>query len=92
VERERMRIPDKTEEAYNDFFTSDDFDRLFKELIIDKLAISQIVLLLKDKSLSTGEIAEVLGLTPSDVSKHIINASKQGLVRYDERRKSYALA
>ena len=92
VERERMRIPDKTEEAYNDFFTSDELDRLFKELIIDKLAISQIVLLLKDKSFSTGEISEVLGLTPSEVSKHIINASKQGLVRYDERRKSYALA
>ena len=92
VERERMRIPDMTKEAYNEFFTGDELDRLFKELIIDKLAISQIVLLLKDKSFSTGEISEVLGLTPSEVSKHIINASKQGLVRYDERRKSYALA
>jgi F420-non-reducing hydrogenase iron-sulfur subunit len=92
VERESMRIPDQTEEAYNEFFTGDEFNRLFKELIIDKLTLSQIVLLLKDKSLSTGEIAEVLGLTPSEVFKYIIYASKQGLVRYDERQKSYALA
>ncbi len=56
VERERLRVPLKSEEAYNEFFTSDEVNRLFNELIVDKLAISQIMLLLREKPLSTGEI------------------------------------
>ena len=92
VERERLRAPSKSEEAYNKFFTSDEVDRLFNELIIDKLAISQIMLLLQEKPLSTGEMSEILGLNPSEVSRHMNSSSRQGLVRYDENRKRYALA
>ena len=92
VERERLRVRFKTEEEYNGFFNSDEFDRLFRELILDKLAIGQITSLLREKSLSTSEIAEVLSLTPSEVSKHLTSSSRQGLVRYDESQKSYALA
>lgn len=92
VERERLRAPIKSEEAYHEFFTSDEVDELFAELIGEKLAISQIMLLLKEKSLSTGEISETLGLNPSQVSKHMSISSKQGLVRYDEGRKCYRLA
>ena len=92
VERERLRVPIKSEEAYNQFFTSDEVNRLFDELIIDKLAISQIMLLLQEKPLSTGEISEILGLNPSEVSRHMNNSSKYGLVRYDESRKRFALA
>lgn len=92
VERERLRVPVKSEEAYNKFFTSDEVNRLFNELIVDKLAISQIMLLLRERSLSTGEIAEILGLNPSEVSRHIKSSSRQGLVRYDETRKRFALA
>jgi len=92
VERERLRVPVKSEEVYNKFFTSDEVNRLFNELIGDKLAISQIVLLLGERPLSTGEISELLGLNPSDVSRHMNSTSRQGLVRYDESRKRYALA
>jgi F420-non-reducing hydrogenase iron-sulfur subunit len=92
VERERLRAPSKSEEAYNKFFTSDEVDRLFKETIGTKLAISQIMLLLEEKSLSTGEISEILGLNPSEVSRHMNISSRQGLVRYDESRKCYTLA
>ncbi|MBC8419669.1 MAG: hydrogenase iron-sulfur subunit [Desulfobacterales bacterium] len=92
VERERLRVPFKSEEAYNQFFTSDEVNRLFNELIGDKLAISQIMLLLREKSLSTGEISESLGLTPSEVSKYMNSSSRQGFVRYDESRKCYAIA
>jgi len=92
VERERLRVPIKSEEAYNKFFTSDEVDRLFNELIIDKLAISQILLLLGEKPLSTGEMSEILGLNPSEVSKHMNSSSRHGLVRYDESRKRFALA
>jgi F420-non-reducing hydrogenase iron-sulfur subunit len=92
VERERLRVPSKSEEAYNDFFTSDEVNKLFTELIGDKLAISQITSLLRERPLSTGEISEILGLKPSEVSRHMNSSSRQGLVRYDESRKCYALA
>jgi F420-non-reducing hydrogenase iron-sulfur subunit len=92
VERERLRAPTKTEEAYNAFYASDEVNRLFDELIVDKLAISQIMLLLKDKPLSTIEIAEQLSLNPSDVSRHMNASSRQGLVKYDVDHQCYALA
>jgi coenzyme F420-reducing hydrogenase delta subunit len=92
VERERLRVPVKTEQAYNDFFASSEMDHLFKELVTDKLAISEIMMLLKEKSLSTGEIAESLGLNPSEVSRHMKTSSMHGLVRYDTEQKCYALA
>jgi len=92
VESERLRAPAKSEEEYNKFFTSDEVNRLFNELIGDKLAISQIMLLLRERPLSTGEISENLGLNPSEVSRHMNSSSRQGLVRYDETRKCFALA
>ena len=92
VERERLRVPVKSEAAYNEFFESSEVDRLFNELVSDKLKISQILLLLGERSLSTGEISERLGLNPSEVSKHMNRSSRQGFVRYDVSRKRYALA
>jgi coenzyme F420-reducing hydrogenase delta subunit len=92
VERERLRVPTRSEEAYEEFYNSDELDRLVSELILDKLAISQITSLLREKPLPTGEIAEVLGLTPSEASKYLNSSSRQGLVRYDESQKRYALA
>jgi len=92
VEREKLRVPTKSEEAYNQFYNSDAVNKLFNELIADKLAISQILLALAEKPLSTGEISQVLGLNPSEVSKHMNSSSRQGFVRYDLERKCYALA
>jgi len=92
VERERLRIPVRSEEAYRNFFASSEWEKLFRELVVDQLAKVQITLLLKERTLSTGEIAQRLGLTPSEVARHMNNAAKQGLVRYDEQKKRYALA
>ena len=92
VERERLRVPVKSEEEYNRFFASDAFDRLFKELIVDKLAMSQIMVLLREKPLSTGEISEILGLNPSEVTRHLTSSARQGLVRFDESLKRFAPA
>ena len=41
VQSERLRVSERTEEAYNKFFTSEEFNRLFKELIGDKLAVKK---------------------------------------------------
>jgi len=92
VERERLRVPVKSEEEYNNFFISDEVNRLFDELIGDKLSISQIMIHLRERPLSTGELSEILGLNPSEVSRHMKSSSRQGLVRYDELRKCYAIA
>ncbi|OHE27668.1 MAG: methyl-viologen-reducing hydrogenase subunit delta [Syntrophus sp. RIFOXYC2_FULL_54_9] len=92
VERERLRALFKTEEEVHAFFASDEASRLFDELIGDKLIISRMMLLLREGPLSTGKIAETLGLTPSEVSRHLNSSSRQGLVRYDEGRKRFALA
>ena len=86
VQSERLRVSVRTEEAYNKFFTSDEFNRLFNELIVDKLAVSQIVLLLRERPYSTGEISEILGLSPSEVSKHLNVSARQGLVRFDKNQ------
>jgi len=92
VERERLRVPVKSKQAYTEFFESQDVDRLFNDIFSDKLAISQIMMLLEKKSLSTSDIAEKLGLNSSDVSRHMINSSRQGFVRYDTASNCYALA
>ncbi len=92
VEREKLRVPFQSEDAYNTFFASDRVNRLFDELVIDKLAVSQIMLLLREKPLSSGEMADMLGLNPSEVSRHMNSSSRQGFARYDESRKCYALA
>lgn len=91
VEREKLRVPLQSEQAYYDFFASDRVNQLFKELIIDKLAVSQIMSLLQEKPLSTGEMSEMLGLSPSDISRHMNSSSRHGMVRYDTNQKRYAL-
>ncbi len=92
VERERLRLPAMPEEEYRKFFVSEEWNRLFNETIAEKLAISQIMLLLQERPLATAEMAKRLGLTPSEVSRHLNSSSRQGLVRYDTGQKRFALA
>ena len=92
VERERLRLPAMPEEEYRKFFAIDELNRIFEETVADKLAITQIVSLLREGPLSTAEMAKKLALTPSEVSRHLNTSSRQGLVRYDESRKCFALA
>lgn len=92
VERERLRLPAMPEEKYAEYFKSPEFNRLFEESVADKLDIAQIVSLLKTGPLSTADIAKILGLTPSEVSKRLNSSSRQRLVKYDQVEKRYALA
>ncbi len=90
VERERLRVPVKSKQAYTEFFESDEINALFDELFSEKLAISQILLLLGEKPLSTRDISAQLGLNPSDVSRYMIDSSRHGMVRYDTASNCYA--
>jgi len=92
VERERLRAPVMSEEDYYKLFASNEVKRLLQDTIYEKLAIGQIVSLLRGGPLTTSEIANGLGLTPSEVSKHLNTSSRHKLVRFDESLKRYAIA
>ena len=92
LERERLRVRFQTEEEYAAFFGSAEFERLFRETVAEKLAMSRIASLLQNKALPAGEIARALGVTPSEVSRHLGSSTRHGLVRYDAAAKCYALA
>jgi len=92
VERERLGVRFETEEKVNEFFESDECDRLLRELIVDKLTISQMMLLLREKPLSVGEISDRLRLEPSEIRRHLHRSVKQGFVKFDESQKRFALA
>jgi len=84
VERERLRVRFDREEKYKAFFNSDEVNRLFHDLIADKLALSQIMLLLRERSHSAREISEMLDLSPSELSRYLHLSARQGLLRFDK--------
>ncbi len=92
VERERLRVPEKSKKAYTDFFESSSINDLFDEIFNDRFAMGQIVSLLKTGPLSTADISEKLNMNPSDVSRHMIDSSRYGFVRYNTVKSCYELA
>lgn len=91
VLNERLRVRFGTVEEYKGFYASEELDRLFNELIADKLAISQIMLLLREQPLSTAEISKILGLAPSEIARHLNSSAKHGLVQYEEDQQRFAV-
>lgn len=91
VINERLRIHFKTVEEYNEFYSSEEFARLFRELIADKFAISQIMLLLRKNPLSTIEISNIIGLAPSEIAWHLNSSAKHGMVMYEENQQRFTL-
>jgi NADH-quinone oxidoreductase subunit E len=89
VERERLRVHCNSAEEYEAYFRREEISGLFQELIGDKLAVSQIMTLLREKPRTTKEISEALGLEPSEVSKHLSNSARQGLTRFDESQRRF---
>ena len=86
VERERLRVPVRTDEGYRKFFGSEEFDTLFKELILDKLAMSRIMNFLRAKAAPAAALGEGLGLDPSELARHLGELAEQGLITFDENR------
>jgi coenzyme F420-reducing hydrogenase delta subunit len=92
VERERLRVRCNSAEEYEEHYRTDEVNRLFQETIADKLAISEIMALLRESPRSTAEISEIIGLPPAEVLKHLNSSARQGLTRFDESRKSFVSA
>jgi F420-non-reducing hydrogenase iron-sulfur subunit len=83
VERERLRVPVRTEDGYRQFFGSQEFDDLFNELVLDKLVMSRIMGLLRKKPVAAMEIPGSLDLEPSEVARHLQHLTERGLVKFD---------
>ena len=92
VERERLRVRCRSAEEYEAYFQSDEVDRLLQELIYDKLAISEIMALLREGPKSTGELSGTLGLSASEVAKYLGSSTKQGLAKFDQEQKRFVVA
>jgi F420-non-reducing hydrogenase iron-sulfur subunit len=92
VERERLRVRFSSEQEYEDFFNSEEVEGLLRELVADKLSVSQIMALLGERSLTMAEISEKLDLSPSEVSRHLGSSARHGLVQYDDSGRRFALA
>ncbi len=91
VERERLRARFKTREEYERYFNSEETDRLFHEMVIERLAMKEVLLLLRNDGRSPEEMAAKLGMTPVQVAGHLQDAARQGFVRFDEESRRFAL-
>jgi len=92
IERERLRARFKTPEEYTEYFASDGFKRLFNQLLVDKLAVTQITMLLREKPYTSAEIAQTLGMKATEVSRHLKESTMHGMVKFDEELKCFALS
>jgi len=90
VQNERLRVKFDTEEEYRQFYHSEEFESIFDTLIADKINLSQIMLLLGEKSLSTEEIGAMLGLTASEVSRQLNNSATHGLAGYEPSQQRFS--
>jgi len=86
VERERFRVPVRTDEGYRKFFGSEEFTELFNGLILDKLVMSRIMGFLRKNPAPAPEIAGSLDLDPSEVARHVQELTEQGLIKVDAGR------
>lgn len=92
VERERLRVPVRTDEGYRKFFGSADFDALFQALVLDKLTLSRIMGLVRAKAVSAREVSANLRLDPADVARHLHDLARQGMLRFNGDELQAAMA
>jgi F420-non-reducing hydrogenase iron-sulfur subunit len=89
VERERLRVRFNTAEEYAAYYESEEVNRLFQELIFDKLSIGQILALLRESPRSVGDISGTLGMDSSEVSRYLGISAREGYSRFDEELKRF---
>jgi len=92
VERERFRVPNRTQDGYDEFFSRPDFEPLFKELILDKLTMGRIMGALRAGESSALDISQKLDLDPPEVAQCLQLLSQQGMVRLDGSQAQIASA
>jgi F420-non-reducing hydrogenase iron-sulfur subunit len=91
VQSEKLGVRLKNREEHAKFFADGEITRLIEKLVVDKIKISQIMLLLKRTPRSPQEISRLLGLNPSEISKYLSVSTRQGLIMYDAGCNRYAV-
>ena len=86
VERERFRVSERTEENYHKLFGSAEFDALFQELILDKLALGRIMGYARSQPVAASDIVAGLDLPASEVARHLKALAQRGMVKLDGTR------
>jgi len=92
VERERLRIRCQSAEEYEAYFGTEEVSRLFEELIAEKLAIAEILALLKEQPRSTGELSGLLGIPSPIIARHLNSSARQGLAKFDDEQKRFKIS
>ena len=92
VERERFRVSKRTENGYKEFFARPDYEPLFQELVLDKLTMNRIMGALRADVTTTDAIANKLGVQDSEVARHLLALSEQGIVRLNGNQAQVAVA
>ncbi|MFQ5868649.1 MAG: hydrogenase iron-sulfur subunit [Candidatus Zixiibacteriota bacterium] len=80
---------------YGEKFTQHEFNRLFEEVAMDECAIQEILLRTQDGPLSVKNLAELMGLSPRRVLRHLVDMRKMGLVvleSHDQKPPSWRAA
>ena len=83
VERERFRVAERKEENYHKLFAGAEFDKLFQELILDKLAMGRIMGYARPQPVAATEIAAGLNLPAPEVARHLNVLVQRGIVKLD---------
>ncbi len=92
VLRERLSPGPGTQEDFDRFFEHEDVARILEEAVFERWTAARLALLLRGRGpLPTAEIAQRLGLTASEASRHLAAAATRGMVRYDRAAGRYAL-
>jgi len=80
---------------YGEKFTQHESNRLFDEVAMDECTIQEILLRTQDEPLSVKNLAELMGLSPRRVLRHLVDMRKMGLVVlecYDQKPPSWRVA
>jgi DNA-binding transcriptional ArsR family regulator len=65
---------------------------LFKELVLDKLTMGRIMGALRADVTTAEDIAAKIGVQDSEVARHLLALSEQGIVRLNGKQAQVAVA
>ncbi|MFN3535781.1 MAG: hypothetical protein ACK4WB_10375, partial [Desulfatiglandales bacterium] len=92
VERERLRLPQRSQSAIEALHKDPDTQRLIKESILDKLQEAKLSLLLKRGPASAQDLATSSKLEVGAALKHLGEMVKRGIAQFHQESRKYSLA
>lgn len=91
AERGKLRVADRTEDSFLDYYNGVEFNRLFDMLIGNKLLTVQILQLLRKNPLTIPQLLKDLQTSSTRLLKSLADSTQQGLIKYDSAGNRYML-